>query len=134
MSHKNINVGGTSGGFGEFLTGLALAIVGFYMIFTNTIVSTSFWHYYGHNLLGPIIILFMIGLVFLFINGRSWIGMLLCAGAVIALTVGIIMNLRFHFKNITLLSALIMFGLPAVGFGLILRSLQTHSVDTSDQG
>lgn len=133
MSHKQVNVGGTSGGFGEFLTGLLLMIVGFYMIFTNTIVSTSFWHYQGRNLLGPLIILFMIGLVFLFINGRSWIGMLVCGGSIVAMTVGIIMNLRFHFQSITLLSALVMFGLPAVGLGLIMRSLRAHEAAASER-
>jgi hypothetical protein len=36
------------------------------------------------------------------------------------------MNLKFHFKNTSLLSALVMFGVPAVGFGLILRALREH--------
>jgi hypothetical protein len=74
----------------------------------------------------------MVGLVFLFVNGRSWIGSLLCGGAVLAMTVGIIMNLRFHFKSITLLSALVMFALPAVGFGLIIRSLRAHDTATAE--
>lgn len=126
MAHKNVNVGGTSGGLGEFLTGCVLMLVGFYMIFTNTVVYTSFWSMRGYSLLGPLIILFMVGLVFLFVDGHSWIGRLVCGGAILAMTVGIIMNLRFHFKGITLLSALIMFGLPAVGFGLIIRALKAH--------
>jgi hypothetical protein len=126
VSSKSINVGGTPGGLGEFLIGLVLMIVGFYMIFTNTVVFTSFWHFHGYNLLGPLIIVFMIGLVFLCINGRSWIGGTLCCAAILALTVGIIMHLRFHFRSMTLLSALVMFGLPAVGFGLIVRALQAH--------
>lgn len=126
MAHKNVNVGGTSGGLGEFLTGCVLMLVGFYMIFTNTVVYTSFWSMRGYSLLGPLIILFMVGLVFLFVDGHSWIGRVVCGGAILAMVVGIIMNLRFHFKGITLLSALIMFGLPAVGFGLIIRSLKAH--------
>lgn len=126
MAHKNVNVGGTSGGLGEFLTGCVLMLVGFYMIFTNTVVYTSFWSMRGYSLLGPLIILFMVGLVFLFVDGHSWIGRVVCGGAILAMVVGIIMNLRFHFKGITLLSALIMFGLPAVGFGLIIRSLRAH--------
>ena len=126
MADKNVSVGGTSGGLGEFLTGLLLMMVGFYMIFTNTIVYTSFWGFRGHSLIGPLIILFMVGLVFLFVDGQSWIGRLVCGGSVLAMVVGIVMNLRFHFKGMTLLSALIMFGLPAVGFGLIIRSLKTH--------
>lgn len=126
MAKQNVNVGGTSGGLGEFLIGLLLMIVGFYMIFTNTIVYTSFWSMSGYSLLGPLIILFMVGLVFLFVDGHSWLGRLICGGSLLAMVIGIIMNLRFYFKGITLLSALIMFGLPAVGLGLLIRSLKAH--------
>jgi hypothetical protein len=126
MARKRVNVGGTAGGLGEFLIGALLIIVGFYMIFTNTIVFTSFWYFQGYNLLGPLIIAFMLGLVFLSLNGGSMLGWLLCGGAILAITVGILMNLRFHFRGITLLSALIMFGFPAVGFGFVLRGLRAH--------
>ena len=131
MARKRVNVGGTSGGLGEFLLGVLLIIVGFYMIFTNTVVFTSFWSFQGYNLLGPCIVVFMLGLVFLSLNGSSILGWLLCGGAILAITVGILMNLRFHFRGITLLSALIMFGLPAVGCGFVLRSLRAHdALDT----
>jgi hypothetical protein len=126
MAPRRVNVGGTSGGLGEFLIGLLLIVVGFYMIFTNTIVFTSFWYFQGYNLLGPCIVVFMLGLVFLCINGRSILGWLCCVGAVLAITVGIIMHLRFQFRSITLLSALITFGIPAVGFGFVLRALRAH--------
>jgi hypothetical protein len=127
MARKRVNVGGTSGGLGEFLIGVLLIIVGFYMIFTNTMVFTSFWYFQGYNLLGPLIIVFMLGLVFLSIHSGSMLGWLLCSGAILAITVGILMNLRLHFRGITLLSALIMFGFPAVGFGFVLRSLRAHN-------
>ena len=74
MARKRVNVGGTSGGLGEFLIGVLLIIVGFYMIFTNTIVFTSFWYFQGYNLLGPLIIVFMLGLVFLSMNSGSMFG------------------------------------------------------------
>lgn len=126
MPQRRVNVGGTSGGFGEFVIGLCLIVVGVYMVFTNTTVYTSFWHYRSYNLLGPLIIVFMVGIVFLFINGMSWMGWLFTVGAVVAIVAGIVMNLRFQFHRMTLLSTLIMFGLPAVGLGLTLRSLRTH--------
>lgn len=128
MLQKRVNVGGTSGGLGEFVIGLVLVLIGFYMIFTNTTVFTSFWSFYGTSLLGPLIILFMVGLMFLFSNGHSWLGGILCWGTLAAMVVGIIMNLQFHFKSMTLLSALVMFGLPAIGFGMILRSLKAHGM------
>jgi hypothetical protein len=132
MPQKHVNVGGTAGGLGEFLTGLVLVIIGLYMMFTNTIVYTSFWDLYGYNLLGPLILLFLAGLVVLGINGQSWLGWALCLGAIVAIAVGIIMNLKFHFKNMTLLSTLVMFGMPALGFGLILRALREHPTATEE--
>jgi hypothetical protein len=131
MPQRHVNVGGTSGGFGEFMFGLFLMVVGLYMIFTNTTVYTSFWHYQSYNLLGPLIVVFMTGLVFLFVNGASPIGWLFTTGALVAIVVGLIMNLRFQFQHMTLLSTLVMFGLPAVGLGLTLRSLKAHGA--SDQ-
>jgi hypothetical protein len=104
-----------------------MIVVGLYMIFTNTTVYTSFWYYRSYNLLGPLILVFLFGIVFLFFNGASPIGWLFTVGAVVAMVVGIIMNLRFDFHRMTLLSALIMFGLPAVGLGLTLRSLKAHN-------
>lgn len=126
MARRRVNVGGTSGGLGELLTGVLLIVVGFYMIFTNTIVFTSFWVFQGYNLLGPFIIVFMLGLVLLCVNGRSILGWFFSAGAILGITIGIIMNLRFHFRGITLLSALIMFGVPAIGCGFVLRALRAH--------
>jgi hypothetical protein len=126
MAQSRVRVGGTSGGLGELLTGVLLLVVGFYMIFTNTVVFTSFWHFQGYNLLGPFIIVFMVGLFSLCVNGRSVLGWVFCGGAILAITIGIIMNLRFHFRSITLLSALFMFGLPAVGCGFVLRALRAH--------
>jgi hypothetical protein len=96
------------------------------MIFTNTVVFTSFWYFQGYNLLGPCIVVFMLGLVFLCLNGRSILGWMCCGGAILAITVGIIMHLRFQFRSITLLSALLMFGIPSVGFGFVVRALRAH--------
>lgn len=132
MSQQRINIGGTSGGFGEFFFGLLLVLVGLYMAFTNTVVYTSFWDVYGYNLFGPLIILFLLGVVRLAMNGASWLGWTLCSSAMLAMAVGIIMNLRFHFKNSSLLSVLIMFAVPAIGFGLILRSLRDHRATLGD--
>jgi hypothetical protein len=133
MPQKRINVGGTAGGLGEFLAGLGLVIIGLYMVFTNTVVYTSFWELYGYNLLGPLMVLFLVGLLALGINARSCIGWILCSGAILAMAVGILMNLKFHFKNMTLLSALVIFGLPAVGLGLILRALREHPVAMEEE-
>lgn len=128
MPQKHIHVGGTSGGLGEFLLGMVLVLTGLYMIFTNTVVYTSFWDLYGYNLLGPLIVLFLIGVMLLAYNGQSLAGWSLCLGAVVAIVVGILINLKFHFRHITLLSALVMFGIPAAGLGLIFRALREHPV------
>jgi hypothetical protein len=73
-----------------------------------------------------LIVVFVIGVVFLFMNGASLIGWLFTLGASVAIVVGIMMNLQFHFQHVSLLSALIMFGVPAMGLGLMLRALKAH--------
>ena len=83
----------------------------------------------GDNLLGPLIRLFRGRIVFLFINGLSPIGGLFSGSAMVVIAVGIIMNLRFRFKNRTLLSSLTMFALLAIGLGLTLKSLRSHRSD-----
>ena len=126
MPQRRVNVGGTSGGFGEFCIGLGLIVIGVYMIFTNTTVYTSFWRYGSYSLLGPLLIVFLVGVVFLFMNGASPLGWLFTVGSVAAIVVGIIMNLNFHFRQMSMLSTFVTFGLPAVGLGLTLRSLKAH--------
>ena len=118
--------GGTSGGIGEFVLGVIMAIAGAYLITTQVVVTSSFWSIWGYNAFGLSVFPLIFGIGILFFNGRSIVGwVLLVIGVVIILT-GIIMNLNIYFQRTSLFNTILMFVLLAGGIGLILRALAPH--------
>jgi hypothetical protein len=123
------NVGGTRGGIGEFLIGLALLIAGGYLFLDNVVVSGNFWSLFGFSgfsSFGLMLIPFFIGVALLFFSGRSIVGWLLTGGSLVAIVVGVISQLHVFFKPTSLLNTLGMFVLMAAGVGLLVRSLRAH--------
>lgn len=118
--------GGTPGGLGEFLIGLAMAAAGGYLLTQQVTVTSGYWSVWGHNAFGLTLLPLLFGIGMLFFNGRSRIGwLLLIAGAAILLA-GILMNLEIYFRNTSLFNTLMMLILLFGGMGLIARSLRSH--------
>ena len=118
--------GGTPGGLGEFLIGLAMAVAGGYWLTSNVTVSSGFWHVWGYNAFGMTLVPLIFGIGLLFFNGRSKVGwLLLFVGSVIILA-GIIMNLQIYFRSTSLFNTIVMLVLLFGGIGLIARSLRSH--------
>lgn len=118
--------GGTPGGLGEFLVGLAMAVAGGYLLTQQVTVTSGYWHLWGYNAFGLSLVPFLFGVGLLFFNGRSKIGwLLLIAGSVIILA-GILMNLEIYFRSTSLFNTLIMLVLLFGGIGLIARALRAH--------
>ncbi len=81
MADRSLNdVGGTSGGLGEFLMGFAMACVGGYLLINQVSVIGSYWNFYGTNTFGITLIPMLIGIGLLFWSGRSILGWLLTIG------------------------------------------------------
>ena len=124
--------GGTPGGYGEFFTGLGLAAIGFYLLFNHVYVQTAFGHPSGFGVFGSSFGLSLLPLLFgigtLFVNGKSILGWALTAGGLLFIAAGILMNMHIYFRSTSLFDALMMFGLIAAGFGLIVKSLRPHKV------
>lgn len=120
------NVGGTSGGIGEFLIGLAMTISGAYFILNQIIVTSSFWTLWGYNTFGLSLIPLIFGIGILFFNGRSIFGWILLFIGIIVIGSAIIMNLQIYFRPTSLFNTIIMIILFAGGIGLIARSLRSH--------
>ena len=119
-----IGAGGTPGGLGEFFIGLAMTVAGAYWLTQQVQVSSGVWSIYGYNSFGLSLIPFLLGMVILFANGKSfWGHTFIFLGAVIIFT-GIIMNLRIYFQPTSLFNTLLMLGLLAAGIGLVIKSLQ----------
>ncbi len=116
--------GGTPGGVGEFFVGLALSVAGGYWLTQQVQVTSGAWNIYGYNSFGLSLIPFLVGMVLLFANGKSfWGHTLVFIGAVI-IFVGILMNMRIYFQPTSLFNTLLMLGLLAAGIGLVIKSLQ----------
>lgn len=118
--------GNTTGGYKEFFMGLVMVVVGLYLLLENIQVSTSFFKIWGHNGLGPMFGIMLLGIFFLFFDVKSWIGWFLTGGAALAIGIGLITNLSIYWQRTSGLTAVWMFGLPMAGLGILLSSLRKH--------
>lgn len=123
--------GGTDGGTGTFLIGLAMMIAGGYLLLSNIIIrpvfgfGTSAFNVGGFSVTtGMILIPFIFGVGLVFYNSRNWIGWLLAIGSVIALVAGVIANLTLQFGRLNAFDLLVILVLLFGGVGLFLRSLR----------
>ncbi|MFP5265446.1 MAG: hypothetical protein ACLGJB_26465 [Blastocatellia bacterium] len=116
--------GGTPGGAGTFLFGLALAVAGGYLILSNTQVTSHYWGWWGPNTFGLTLIPFVIGVGLLFFNGKSVAGWLLAGAGAVIIFVGIITNLEIYFRQTSLFNVILMLALFAGGLGLMARALK----------
>ena len=118
--------GGTPGGLGEFLIGLAMAAAGGYWLTSSVTVTSGFWILWGYNAFGLTLVPLIFGIALLFFNGRSKIGWLLLFVGSVFILAGILMNLQIYFRNTSLFNMLVMLVLLFGGIGLIARSLRSH--------
>jgi hypothetical protein len=129
---KLAGAGGTPGGIGIFLLGFAMACAGGWLI-TNQVVVTS--GYFASGFMVPVInfhmnsfglslVPFIIGIAFLFFNGKSPVGWLLTLAGLVNIMAGILFSLHIYFQPTSLFNTLMMLVLLFGGLGLILRSLK----------
>ncbi len=118
--------GGTPGGIGTFVIGLAMLVAGAFLMLNQVTVATAFWRLWGYDVSGLALIPLLVGVGALFFNGRSPLGWLLLVTGAIILVASILTRMRFYFRPTTLVSTLLMLGLMAGGIGLIARSLREY--------
>ena len=128
--------GGTSGGIATFLIGLGMTIAGGFLFLNHVQVGQGFWSFWGRNshgfggthgfgsTQGLILIPLIIGIGFLFFNGKSIIGWVLAGGGMLIIFLAVISSLRFYFARTSLFNLLVMLVLLVGGLGLIVRSLR----------
>jgi hypothetical protein len=79
---------------------------------------------YRMNSFGLSLIPFVIGISFLFFNGRSITGWLLTIAGLVIILAGILMSLHIYFQPTSLFNTLVMLVLLFGGLGLIVRGLK----------
>jgi len=116
--------GGTEGGLGTFVIGAIMA-GGAACLLTNQVTVTSgFWHWRGYNSFGLSLLPFIIGIAFLFFDGRSIVGWVLTVAGAVIIFVGILTNLDVYFRPTSLFNTILMLVLLFGGVGLVARSLR----------
>ena len=139
--NKKFGAGGTPGGIGTFLLGFALACAGAWLLTDQVVVSGDYFvsgfmlPIVNHrmNSFGLSLIPFIIGIGFLFFDGKSFAGWLLTIAGLVIILAGILMSLHIYFRPTSLFNTLVMLVLLFGGLGLIFRSLKsTHR--TPDNG
>jgi len=126
MNERVRGAGGTSGGIGQFLLGLCMAVAGGYLLTTQVTVTTSWWHWGGYNAFGLSLIPLVFGIGLLFFNGRSIAGWLLTIAGAVIIFAGILTHLDIYFQPTSLFNTIVMLVLLAGGIGLIARSLRAQ--------
>jgi hypothetical protein len=134
-----VGAGGTPGGVGIFLLGFVMACAGGWLL-TNQVTVTS--QYFASGFTVPVInyqmhsfglslVPFIIGVGFLFFNGKSLAGWALTIAGLVIILAGILMSLHIYFRPTTLYNTLIMLTLLVGGLGMIFRSLKAMPQSTS---
>ena len=122
---KLAGAGGTPGGIPMFFLGVALTVLGGYLLTNQVTVTSGPWMLYGQNAFGISLLPFMFGVGFLFWNGRSIWGWVLLGLGLLIILAGIIANLRIFFEPASLFNTMLMLALLAAGLGLTIRSLRS---------
>ncbi len=123
--------GGTPGGVGQFFIGLAMAVAGGYLLLNQVTVTSGAWSLWGYNAFGLSLLPFIVGVGFLFFDGKSVIGWLFTFAGLIIIFAAILMNMSIYFRATSLFNTLTMLVLLAGGIGLIAIALKAKSAATN---
>lgn len=109
-----------------FFLGIIVFLVGLYMIFQNTVISTGFTLTKAIGFtpsFGIVLLPLLIGIVVLFFNEHNFLGWFLIIVGILIILIGILMGLRITFLPVSLFDGIFMFGMTAAGIGLTLKGL-----------
>lgn len=127
--------GGTEGGLRDFFIGLTMMGVGFYMLLSKIVVSSSFGM--GHRLYsykaagmnmglttGMIFIPMIIGIGMIFYNAKSIWGWALSGISLAAMIFGVISSTTIRLQSMSSFDLIVILVLSFGGVGIFLRSLK----------
>ena len=101
-----------------------MAIAGGYLLTNQVMVTSGGWRLWGYNAFGLALLPFVVGIAFLFFDGRSVPGWILTIGGAVIIFVGILANLDIYFRPTSLFNTIFMLVLLLGGIGLVARSLR----------
>lgn len=101
-----------------------MMVAGGYLLLQQVQVHSGFWGWFGPNTFGLTLVPLLVGIGFLFFDGKSFVGWFLAGAGALIIVAGIIANLQIWFRPTSLYNTLMMLGLLAGGIGLVARSLK----------
>ena len=123
--------GGSDGGTGQFLLGLAMMVAGGYLLLNSIIIRPQFGLGMGlfrmggvQVTTGMVLIPFIFGIVMIFYNSRLWVGWALAAVSLVALVAGVIASIQLTMAGMSAFNLLVILVLFFGGLGIFLRSLR----------
>ena len=127
--------GGTNGGVGQFLLGVAMMCGGFYLLLNAISVNANFGmhsYLYQTSLFGSafgvtsgmIMIPMIFGIGIIFFNAKNLLGWLLALGSLAAMIFGVIASIQFQLRPMSAFDLIVILVLAVGGLGLFLRSLK----------
>jgi len=133
MENRSMSdVGGTSGGLGEFVIGLIMACLGGYWLSNQVKVVGSYWDLWGTNSFGLTLVPLLFGVGILFWKGRSTIGWFLTVAGALFILAGVIANMHIYYQQTSLFNTVLMLVLLVGGVALIARSTRPHRAAASE--
>ena len=124
LAGERRGAGGTEGGIGTFLLGVAMASAGGYLLASRVIVHSGYWSLWGYNGYGLALIPLQYGIGMLFFNGRNFLAWLLTLAGLAIIFVGILASMNIYFQPTNLFNTLIILTLLVGGIGLIARAVR----------
>ena len=101
-----------------------MAAVGGYLLLNQVQVTTSFWNFGRYGGFGLTLLPMLVGVAFLFYDGKSIVGWLLTALGAAIILAGILTHMDIYFRPTSLFNTILMLVLLFGGLGLIARSLR----------
>jgi hypothetical protein len=115
---------GTPTGVGRFFFGLVMFAAGGYLLLNQVTVAGTFWDFFGFNAFGLTLLPLVVGVGFLFFDGKSVIGWVLSTLGAAIIVAGILMSMHIYFRPTSLYNVLVMLVLIAGGIGLMASALR----------
>lgn len=106
---------------GQFVIGMLMLVAGLYWFMSNVTVSTYFgFRFMGYRFGGGLIVVpFIAGIIWLFLNVDSIGAKLLTGAGIVIILASIISNLQFVFRGVSLYAYLVMLILIFGGGALV---------------
>ncbi len=107
----------------EYIFGIILILVGLFMLFKNTYVTTFAFYSFGRVNTGAILIVLLVLAVIFAVVRPSTLSKVIIGVLVAGLVISLLLGMHVGFRYMTLSDVLLILAPLAVGVGLVLRGL-----------